>query len=261
MHHRILKTDISKTNYAEVCDHIQMLVRSKKSSYIVAANVHVVMMAYWQSEYRHILAQATIVTPDGMPLVWGMRLIGMQKQSRVYGPDLMLALCSRAMQCNLSVYLYGGTLDTLEKLSQNLQDKFPRLKISGVHSPPFRSLTIKEEQEDAERINRSNADIVLVGLGCPKQEKWMYRQLGQTNTVMIGVGAAFRFFSNEVQQAPQWMMNMGLEWLFRLIQEPQRLWIRYALTNPTFVVLFSLQIAGQAISSLKKKARGLRLSR
>ena len=256
----ILKTCINNVTYTDVCDRIQSLAQTRQSSYIVAANVHVVMLAYWQPAYNHVLSRATLIAPDGMPLVWGIRLLEGKKQSRVYGPDLMLAWCDRAAKAGLPVYLYGGTTDTLTKLSHNLQSKFPDLKIAGMHSPPFRPLTLAEEAADAKRINDSKASVVLVGLGCPKQEEWMYRQMGQTNAVMIGVGAAFRFYSGEVRQAPKWMRGKGLEWVFRLVEEPGRLWKRYASTNLAFVMLFSFQIMQEEIKKTRKMIERLMLS-
>lgn len=246
----ILGTYVSETNYASVCDRIQNLIQTHPSSYIVAANVHVIMTACWNQRYRNILNKAALVTPDGMPLVWGMRWLGAKGQPRVYGPDLMLAWCDRATHLNSSIYLYGSTPQTLQLLSAQLQQTFPHLKIAGTHSPPFRALTPKEEEADIERIHRSGAAVVFVGLGCPKQEEWMYRQLGKLDAVMIGVGAAFKFHSGEVTQAPRWMMTNGLEWLFRLIKEPRRLWFRYLLTNSAFIILFAMQIAKQAFSDI-----------
>ncbi|KPQ35958.1 MAG: N-acetylglucosaminyldiphosphoundecaprenol N-acetyl-beta-D-mannosaminyltransferase [Phormidesmis priestleyi Ana] len=242
MSQRILKTWISETSYASTCDRIQSLLQTRQSSYIIAANVHVVMTAYWQPKYRDILNQAALVTPDGMPLVWGMRWLGAKEQTRVYGPDLMLAWCDRAIQTHTSIYLYGSSPQTLQRLSTKLQQQYPNLQIAGTHAPPFRTLTPAEEALDRERIRRSGANVVFVGLGCPKQEEWMYRQLGKLDVVMIGVGAAFKFHSGEVSQAPRWMMRYGLEWLFRLAQEPQRLWSRYLLTNSAFVILFLGQL-------------------
>ena len=213
------------------------------------------MTAYWNQHYRNILNKAALVTPDGMPLVWGMRWLGAHNQPRVYGPDLMLAWCDRATHQNLSLYLYGSTPKTLQRLSNNLKHLYPTLQIAGTHSPPFRDLTPQEEAVDIERIHRSGAAVVLVGLGCPKQEEWMYRQLGKLDAVMIGVGAAFRFHSGEVSQAPRWMMALGLEWCFRLIQEPKRLWSRYLLTNSSFIVLFAHQLGKHALSNLTRSAR------
>lgn len=216
-----------------------------RSCYVVAANVHVVMIAYRDLVYRNILNHAALVTPDGMPLVWGLRWLGVRDQPRVYGPDLMLAWCQRAADLGLPIYLYGGTADRLVRLKAYLQQRFPALVISGSQAPPFRTLSPEEEAIDVQRIRRSGARVVLVGLGCPKQEQWMYRQVNQIEAVMIGVGAAFDFFSGEVSQAPRWMMALGLEWVYRLSQEPGRLWRRYLINNPQFMVLFGLQLLRQ----------------
>lgn len=240
---RILRTRINATSYGDVCDRIQQWAALRRSCYIVAANVHVVMTAYWDARYQRVLDQAALLTPDGMPLVMGLRLLGVPEQGRVYGPDLMLAWCQRAAQLDLPIYLYGGTDAMLDRMASYLKSQFPELPIAGTYAPPFRPQTTAEAAADADRINQSEARVVFVGLGCPKQEQWMYRQQGQVNAVMIGVGAAFSFFSGEVSQAPRWMMGLGLEWLYRLGQEPRRLWKRYLINNPTFVLLFSLQIA------------------
>ncbi len=251
----ILGAKVCSITYQAACDRIQTLAQAKQSSYIVAANVHVVMTAYWCAKYRNILNNAAVVTPDGMPLVMGMRWLGAKYQSRVYGPDLMLAWCDRASTTDLSIYLYGSTPQTLQKLSDRLQTNFPTLKIAGTHSPPFRALTPAEEAADVERIRRSGAAVVFVGLGCPKQEEWMYRQMGKLEAVMIGVGAAFRFHSGEVAQAPRWMMAAGLEWCFRLVQEPRRLWRRYLFTNLAFTVLFSGQLLKHRLNRYLRHSR------
>ena len=255
MARRILDTCVDEVTYKGACDRIQTLIQAHQSSYIVAANVHVVMTAYWHKDYRHILDKAALVTPDGMPLVMGMRWLGARHQPRVYGPDLMLAWCDRASKTNLPIYLYGSTPETLQRLSEKLHLTFPNLRIAGMHSPPFRALTAEEEAADLERIQRSGAAVVLVGLGCPKQEEWMYRQLGKLNVVMIGVGAAFKFHSGEITQAPRWMMRLSLEWLFRLAKEPRRLWSRYLLTNTAFVYLFSQQLIKHHLSKLAQRFR------
>lgn len=239
----ILGIRIDATNYQDVCDRIQRSITTRRSCYLVAANVHMLMTTYWQPAYRRVLQRAALVTPDGMPLVWGLRLLGVKRQPRVYGPDLMLTWCDRAAQLGSSIYLYGGTPDRLNRLKDRLQQQFPKIKIAGYHSPPFRPLTSQEEAQDIDRIHQSGADVVFVGLGCPKQEYWMARQAGKLEAVMVGVGAAFSFHSGDVAQAPRWMMKLGLEWLFRLWQEPQRLWVRYLLNNPLFLILFGLQLA------------------
>jgi N-acetylglucosaminyldiphosphoundecaprenol N-acetyl-beta-D-mannosaminyltransferase len=239
---RILRTRINVTSYGDACDRIEQWVSLRRSCYVVAANVHVVMTAYWDARYQQVLAQAALVTPDGMPLVMGLRLLGIPGQGRVYGPDLMLAWCQRAAHLGLPIYLYGGTDAMLEQMVVYLQDQFPGLPIAGTYAPPFRPQTAVEAAADADRINQSGARVVFVGLGCPKQEQWMYAQQGQVNAVMVGVGAAFSFFSGEVSQAPRWMMGLGMEWLYRLCQEPGRLWKRYLINNPMFVLLFGAQL-------------------
>ncbi len=244
-HRYILRTRVDATSYEDACDRLEIWVNRGLSCYIVAANVHLVMSGYWNKAYQKIINQAALVTPDGMPLVFGLRLLGIQKQTRVYGQDLMLAWCERAAKAHIPVFFYGGTPSMLDKLTQSLQDKFPNLAIAGSYSPPFRLLTEEEETEIREKIQTTGAGVVFVGLGCPKQEEWMARQQGKLSAVMIGVGAAFSFHSGEVSQAPRWMMKMGLEWLYRLIMEPRRLWQRYLFTNPAFVVLFSWQLLKQ----------------
>lgn len=241
---QILKTRVAATSYHDACDRIQHWASTQTCSYIVPANVHVVMTAYWNPDYQNVINHAALVTPDGMPLMWALRLLGVKGQQRVYGPDLMLAWCDRAAQLGSPIYLYGSTDNTLAKLKAALQQQFPHLPIAGCHAPPFRPLTPAEEAADLERIWQSGAQVVFIGLGCPKQEQWMYRNRDKFPGVMIGVGAAFAFFSGEVQQAPRWMMKFGLEWLYRFSQEPCRLWQRYLINNPAFVVLFGLQLLG-----------------
>jgi N-acetylglucosaminyldiphosphoundecaprenol N-acetyl-beta-D-mannosaminyltransferase len=248
----ILATQVHATSYKDATSRIIIWARNKTSCYVVAANVHVVMTAYWQPAYKNIINGAAIATPDGMPLVWALRLLGVSKQPRVYGPDLMLALCEKAATESIPIYLYGGTEAVLAKLQTNLKQRFPTLVIAGVHSPPFRLLTVAEETTDINRIHASGAAIVFVSLGCPKQEEWMARQQGLLQAVMVGVGAAFSFHSGDVSQSPRWMMKLGLEWLYRFATEPRRLWRRYLVNNPAFIVLFGLQLCKNKLSSSKK---------
>lgn len=238
----IIKSRIDATSYEDACYSILQWLERKTYGYIIAANVHVVMTGYWQPNYQEIINNALLVTPDGMPLVWGMRWLGVKEQTRVYGPDLMLALCHIASQQQISIYLYGGTPSALIKLQENLQQQYPQLHIVGCYSPPFHIPTPKEEQQDINRIKASGAKIVFVGLGCPKQEIWMAKHHPQINAILVGVGAAFSFHSKEVSQAPRWMMDRGLEWLHRFWAEPRRLWRRYLINNPAFIILFSGQL-------------------
>jgi N-acetylglucosaminyldiphosphoundecaprenol N-acetyl-beta-D-mannosaminyltransferase len=243
----ILNVEIDATSYQELGDRLLDLIRQGNTGFIVVANVHVVMTAYRDRQYRQVLAAATIVTPDGMPLVWGMRALGLRGQNRVYGPDLMLSWCARSAEAKLGIYLFGATTATLEKLAQNLQQQFPALIISGKHAPPqinFHSQDFAVQlEQDVQLINASGAAVVFVALGCPKQELWMNYAHPQLKAIAIGVGAAFDFHSGQVAQAPRWMMAIGLEWLYRFWQEPQRLWQRYLLNNPLFVLLFTLQLS------------------
>ena len=248
----ILATQVHATTYKDTTSRIIIWASNKTSCYVVAANVHVVMTAYWQLRYQQIINGAALVTPDGMPLVWALRLLGVAGQPRVYGPDLMLELCEKAATEGIPIYLYGGTEAVLAKLQTNLKQRFPTLAIAGVHSPPFRLLTSAEESNDIDRIHDSGAGIVLVGLGCPKQEEWMARQQGLLQAVMVGVGAAFSFHSGDVSQSPRWMMKLGLEWLYRFAMEPRRLWRRYLVNNPAFIILFGLQLCKNQFFSTKK---------
>lgn len=239
---QIITSRIDATSYADACDRLQAWVQAGTSGYVIAANVHVVMTAYWQPDYAQVVNGALLVTPDGMPLVLGLRRLGIPDQSRVYGPDLMLAWCDRAAQIGSPIYLYGGTALTLTKLQANLLAQFPGLIIAGAYAPPFRSLTPDEAAADRDRIQASGAEVVFVALGCPKQEIWMAQQQGELDAILIGVGAAFAFHSGEVSQAPRWMMALSLEWLYRLVTEPRRLWKRYLINNPAFVLLFGWQL-------------------
>lgn len=248
----ILGSRIDEVDYSIAWDLILTWATAKQSCYVIAANVHVVMTAYWNPAYCQILNEAALVTPDGMPLVIALRSLGWSQATRVYGPDLMLYCCTRAAQEKLPIYLYGGTDAMLEQLQRNLRSQFPQLPIAGAYAPPFRELTPAEEAKDIERINASGAKIVFVALGCPKQEYWMARQQDQIHSVMIGVGAAFAFHSGEVRQAPRWIMAVGLEWLYRFAVEPKRLWKRYLINNPAFILLFGVQLLRQKLGLSQK---------
>lgn len=239
---RVINSQIHGTSYTEACQQIMLWAKQKRSCYVIPANVHVVMTALWRKSYQTVVNNAALVTPDGMPLVWALRLLGMRNQQRVYGPDLMLACCDHAQTEQIPIYLYGATPRILGKLEQNLKQWYPDLIIAGSHAPPFRPLTPQEAEHDIQVINDAGSVIVFVALGCPKQEEWMAQQVGKIQAVMMGVGAAFAFHSKETSQAPRWLMPFGLEWLYRLATEPRRLWRRYLVNNPTFLFLFTLQL-------------------
>jgi N-acetylglucosaminyldiphosphoundecaprenol N-acetyl-beta-D-mannosaminyltransferase len=200
------------------------------------------MLAHGDAQFAKILNEADIATPDGMPVVWALRSFGAETQQRVYGPTLMLELCCRAAKSGLRIFLYGGRPATLPLLEASLHARFPELLIAGSYSPPFRPLTDTEEEQIVALIRRSEADIVFVGIGSPKQEIWMYQHRGCfPGVTLIGVGAAFDFHAGRIRQAPGWMQRAGLEWFFRLLIEPARLWRRYLLITPRFLPLWAMQ--------------------
>ena len=185
-----------------------------------------------------------MATPDGAPIAWMLRRLGFKGQARINGPDLMWRYCKQAAQSAEPIYLYGGTLQTLDLLQRRLLEHFPTLKIVGAYSPPFRPLSEDEDATVVEAINDSGAKIVWVSLGCPKQEIWMAAHRGRVNAVMVGVGAAFDYHAGTIRRAPVWMQNYGLEWLYRLMSEPRRLWRRYFVTNSLFLIGAVRQLIG-----------------
>lgn len=227
---------------AQICAWIEQQARE----YVSVCTVHTVMECQRNATMRQAVNRAGLGTPDGMPLVWlGRRWQNQAEVGRVYGPDLMLALGEASVERGYRHYFYGGAAGTPERLAETLQQRFPGLAVAGAYSPPFRPLTPAEEAEIITRINTAKADVVWVGLGTPKQDLWMLRQRPHlTAPVLIGVGAAFDFHTGRIPQAPRWMQQRGLEWLFRLVQEPRRLWYRYLVYNPLFVLLVAAQSLG-----------------
>ncbi len=213
-----------------------------ESKVIFVANVHMLMEAYWHSDFSFILKEADLVTPDGMPLVWMMRLMGSHEQNRVSGLDLLLSLCKLAPLQNISIFFLGSELKILESIRMKLEHEFPNLKIAGMEPLPFRPLTPAEDKAVIQKIHESGTQLVLVSLGCPKQEYWMNQHKGKIPAVMIGLGGALPVFAGFQKRAPLWMRNSGLEWLYRLIQEPRRLWGRYTKTIPPFIWLALIQL-------------------
>jgi N-acetylglucosaminyldiphosphoundecaprenol N-acetyl-beta-D-mannosaminyltransferase len=237
----ILDCFIDATLWQKAIDTLLHWAKERQSRYVCICNVHVVVTAKHDPEFRRVVNDADMATPDGMPLVWVLRRMGFQWQERINGPDLMWRLCGQAAEKGLSIFLYGSTPETLERLTNNLKAAFPQLAIAGIYSPPFRRLSDEEDREMIDLINRSGAHIVFAGLGCPKQEFWMAAHRGKVRTVMIGVGAAFDYHAGIVKRAPLWMQQSGLEWLIRLMSEPRRLWKRYLMTNSLFLAYLGLE--------------------
>jgi N-acetylglucosaminyldiphosphoundecaprenol N-acetyl-beta-D-mannosaminyltransferase len=212
-------------------------IRQREPTYVCLVPAHSVMEARRDEEYRDILNGSGLTTPDGMSIVWLLKLRGQQRVQRVYGPDLMLEVCRVSVDAGWSHFLYGGEEGVAEDLVSTLESRYPGLRIAGTHSPPFRQLTPEEDAEVSRRIEDSGADVVWVGIGSPRQERWIAEHAGKVGApVLIGVGAAFDFLSGRKPQAPRWIQRAGLEWLFRLATEPRRLWRRYA-EYPLFVLL------------------------
>jgi N-acetylglucosaminyldiphosphoundecaprenol N-acetyl-beta-D-mannosaminyltransferase len=242
----ILGMDLAITDYEGAMDWMDEVIRCGQRTCVTAAAVHLVMVAREDPETARAVERALAV-PDGVPLVWALRALGHQRATRVYGPDLMAHYCARSARTGTRMYLYGGRSDAaLEQLRCALLRRHPGLRIVGGWSPPFRPLTDAERDEVAVRINASGADVVWVGTGQPKQEKWMAEMRDRLDApVLAGVGAAFDFHAGIVSQAPAWMQRAGLEWLYRLSREPRRLWRRYARYNPLFVAGFARQYAAR----------------
>lgn len=238
----ILGMHVSSTSYADAVARIASWTSSRESRYVCVGTVNQVMESYDSPEFRTVMNEADLITPDGMPLVWALRLLGQRSATRVYGPDLTPMLLQRAEREEIPVGFYGAGSQVLEQLISVVGTRYPKLQIAYALSPPFRSLTSEEDKQIVNDINASGAKILFVGLSSPKQDKWMADHRGRVRAVMVGVGAAFDFLAGSKKQAPRWMMPLGLEWLFRLCTEPRRLWKRYFKHNPRFLWLFGNQL-------------------
>ena len=241
----ILGMRVDATSYQSATHDIVKWGQAGMSRYICAANTHMAMESHDDDTFRRIVNAADLVTPDGMPIVWGLQFLGVKRVSRVYGPDLTLCVLEAAEREELEIGFYGGSPETLARLKKVVMERYPALKISYAASPPFRPLMPEEDTRVVNDINASGVRVLFVGLGCPKQERWMAEHVGRIRAVMVGVGAAFDFIARVKPQAPRWMMGAGLEWVFRLANEPGRLWRRYLWHNPRFIALFALQLLGK----------------
>lgn len=223
-------------------DLILKWASNRTSKAVCVANVHMLMEAYTNPTFAPVLLDADIVTPDGMPLVWLMNLLGSHRQDRVAGMDILLALCEQLSSKNIGIFFLGSEPKILERMQQRLNQEFPNLSIAGLEPLPFRPLTPEEDEAIVQKINTSGAGVVLVSLGCPKQELWINQHKGRVQAVMLGLGAVFPVYAGIHKRAPGWVRRIGLEWLYRLMQEPRRLWKRYFVTIPPFLYLALKQI-------------------
>lgn len=241
----VLGVPLALVDYEQTLDWIDAKVAQGSRGYVCVCNVHTVMSSAEDPELRSTLLGSSLNVPDGQPLVWALTALGHPLEDRVYGPELMARACARGAVSGQRLYLYGGrNQGALVQLALNLRQRYPGVKIVGGYSPPHRPLTDEERAAVVSEINRSRADVVWVGIGVPKQEKWMAQMRDQLDApILIGVGAAFDFHAGLVPQAPPWMQGHGLEWAYRLAREPRRLWRRYLRYNPRFVAAFARQLA------------------
>lgn len=241
-----LGVDVAAIQIPAVIAQMQSWIAQCHGSHFIAVTgMHGIMEAQRDPAFKRILNAADLLVPDGMPLVWLARWRGLPLQRRVYGPELMSSFCEQTVTSGYRHFLYGGEPVVTERLANSLGERFPGLLIAGTYSPPFRPLTEAEENEIVERLNASAVDVLWVGLGTPRQERWMHIHRDRLQVpVIVGVGAAFDFHAGVKKQAPEWMRENGLEWLFRLLQEPRRLWRRYLVYGAEFIFRMILEQLG-----------------
>lgn len=258
----VLGMRVDATSYEDASQRVVRWAREGRSAYVCLASVHMVMEAYDSSEFRQVVNGARLVTPDGRPLAWALKSLGVKGASQVRGTDLISHVMEQAAREGVPIGLYGGTADTLEMFIRVLRARCPEAKVVCQIAPPFRALTPEEDEAVTQEIVASGARILFVGVGCPKQEKWMSAHMGGIPAIMLGIGAAFDFYAGRVPQAPRWMQSAGLEWVHRLLIDPRRLWKRYARHNTRFVALFLAQLIGlrqlrgEASPSESRKPKG-----
>ncbi|MEC4818776.1 MAG: WecB/TagA/CpsF family glycosyltransferase [Scytonema sp. PMC 1069.18] len=226
-------------------DQMQTILRwaaARESKTVCVANVHMLMEAYWNPDFGTVLQNSDLVTPDGMPLVWMMRLLGARHQDRVAGIDILQATCQLAQKENIGVFFLGSQIEILARMRARLEKEYPQLKIVAMEPLPFRPLTPTEDEALIQNINSSGAGLIFVSLGCPKQENWIAQHKDKIHAVMLGLGGAFPVYAGLYKRAPRVIRDLGLEWLYRWVQEPRRLWSRYTKTIPPFVWLAFKQL-------------------
>lgn len=238
-----------RVNAAQIPNVIAQMAKwthEKKACHSIAATgMHGIVEAQRDPSFKEILNATDLVVPDGAPLAWLGRRRGYDLPRRVYGPDLMLAFCEETQGKSYRHFFYGGEPGVAERLAKSLKSRFPTMQVAGTYSPPFRSLSKEEDEETVALISRAAPDVLWVGLGTPKQERWMHEHRNRLNVpVLVGIGAAFDMLSGRKKQAPRWMREHGLEWFFRLFQEPQRLWRRYLIYGTHFILYVALESLG-----------------
>lgn len=255
----VLGFSIAANPFAEQIDLIMGWGQQRLSRVVCVANVHMLMEARWSEAFAKVLHHADLLTPDGMPLVWTLNLLRKSTHDRVAGMYILQEVCRQASLSGLPVYFLGTDAETLGKMRQRLAVEYPDLTIAGMEPLPFRSLTPEEDAQVVQTINDSQAGVVFIALGCPKQEIWMYQHRSKIKATMIGIGGVFPIYAGIQKHAPTWIQKSGLEWLYRLVQEPGRLWQRYSTTIPPFLYLSAKQVVKTRVSRRLSKMFGDRL--
>ncbi len=247
---KVLRVNVSRVDYHAAVEAIITAAKERRSFGATALAVHGVMEAQRDEEFAGLLNKLHLITPDGQPVRWAMNLLGARElKDRVYGPTLTVKVCEQAAANELPIFLYGSTPEVLDRLSRNLKTRVPGLIIAGMQADRFRDASPEEDEQDIRTINQSGARLVFVGRGCPRQERWVAAHIGKIQAAMIAVGAAFDFHAGTLPQAPKVLQDYGLEWAFRLVNEPMRLWRRYLILNPLFVLAFIRQLIKSRIGT------------
>ncbi len=242
----IIGVPVTALSFQDQISAMMTWAKERSSRVVCVANVHMLMESRGDNSFWSTLDKADLVTPDGMPLVWMIRLLGFGSQDRVAGMDIFVSVCQRAAAEGVSIYLLGCTQPVIDQMVIKLKRDFPQLKLAGAEPLPFRPLTEMEDRDLVERINSSGAGVMFLSLGCPKQERWMNNHKDRIQSVMVGIGGVFSVYAGLQKRAPTWVRESGLEWLYRLAQEPRRLWHRYQSTIPPFIVLAVRQVLARA---------------
>jgi N-acetylglucosaminyldiphosphoundecaprenol N-acetyl-beta-D-mannosaminyltransferase len=252
----VLGVGVHAINMQQAVAAIDSAIRDRRKGYVCVTGVHGVMEAQSDSEFKKILNNSLLTTPDGMPTVWVGRLQGFELMDRVYGPDLMLEICRLSEKRGYRHFFYGGNDGIAERLADSLRSRYQNLNVVGVATPPFRPLNPAEEESLRQRVSEARPDFVWVGLSTPKQERFMAKHFETLDcTLMLGVGAAFDIHTGMTKDPPDWVKQAGLQWVYRFLQEPRRLWKRYLVNNPKFIFKITLQILRQGFSSRTKEIR------
>lgn len=243
--YRVVSLDIDRCTHDSAVERVVALARTGRGAYVCFGTVHMIMESHDFPEFCERVNAADLIVPDGMPTVWMQRLQKAHNPERVRANDLMMLLMARAEKEGLKVGFYGGRREVIDSILERARREHPNLEIAFAHSPPFRQLTSEEDNEITANINSSGTQVLFMGLGCPKQENWMAEHKDRLSCVMLGVGASFDFYAGNVKESPAWLGSLGLEWLYRLTQEPKRLWRRYLILNPRFIWQAARQLLGR----------------